>query len=95
MMKPFLIVTSLFAVGGCAASLREHRQADLRQRASFELSCPAEQLEIVPLDSAAASHGGGTTGVNGCGRKATYIWDAYGTGWILNSSTKHAKRLAD
>lgn len=88
MMTKLLGILLLVSISGCAgfsANLREKRQADLRQRASFEFSCPADQLQITPLDDNAASHGGGTTGVSGCGKKATYIWDAFGTGWIMNS----------
>ena len=84
----FGLLISLSGCAGIAESLRTKRQADLRQRAAFELQCPAEQLQITPLDDAAASHGGGATGVRGCGRQAAYIWDAYGTGWILNSGNK-------
>lgn len=70
---------------GVRGSLRNSRQADLRQRAAFDLKC-SEQLEIVPLDDDAREHGGGTTGVRGCGRQATYIWNAHGTGWVLNAN---------
>ncbi|MBL9008619.1 MAG: hypothetical protein JNJ46_30435 [Myxococcales bacterium] len=81
----FVLLAFTQGCAGLAESFRTKRQADLRQRAAFELQCPADQLQITPLDQAAASHGGGPTGVTGCGKQATYIWDAYGTGWILNS----------
>jgi hypothetical protein len=69
-----LIVVALFvSLCGCAESFREKRQATLRQRASFDLSCPSEKIELTPLDRAAASHGGGATGVSGCGQRATYL----------------------
>ncbi len=78
------------ACGGMMANLKTERQADLRQRASFDLGCTADKLEITPLDDAARSHGGGTTGVRGCDKQATYVWDAYGTGWIMNNDGKGA-----
>jgi hypothetical protein len=45
---------------------------------------------VTPLDAAAASHGGGTTGVSGCGKRGTYVWDAFGTGWVMNSTRQSA-----
>ncbi len=87
MMKS-LIPMLVMLMSGCAESFREARQADLRQRASFEFKCPADQIQVTALDAAARSHGGGTTGVSGCGKQATYVWDAYGTGWIMNSTAQ-------
>lgn len=87
-MKKFIAVLVLVSIGGCSGlmtSFREKRQADLRQRAAFEFKCPAEQMQITPLDEDAKAHGGGTTGVSGCGQQATYVWNPHGTGWVMNS----------
>ena len=46
------------------------------RRASFELSCPVEQLQFVLIDR---DHGG----VEGCGRRLVYM--STRNGWILNS----------
>ncbi|MBK6684535.1 MAG: hypothetical protein IPG45_08675 [Deltaproteobacteria bacterium] len=80
------LVLLAILLGGCAASLRKDRVADLRQRAAFDLSCPFDQLVVIPLDEAAKEHGGGTTGVSGCGRQATYLWDGYTGNWVMNSA---------
>jgi hypothetical protein len=39
----------------------------ITERAAFDLDCPANQLEIVPLP-------GGALGVRGCGVRATYVF---------------------
>lgn len=85
-MKRLLTVTLLCSLGGCAAQLREARQADLRNRASFDLGCPAQQIELTPLDNNAAHYGIGATGVRGCGRQATYLWDGYRRLWVMNDA---------
>jgi|JI6StandDraft_1071083.scaffolds.fasta_scaffold54500_2 hypothetical protein len=51
----------LSAQTGCLATLGE-----LKTRASFDLSCPSEQLEIVYLDHE-------VVGVRGCGMQGSYL----------------------
>ena len=70
---------SLLACGGAS-------DGQLRARASFDLDCRADQIQVVRIDDK-------TRGVTGCGRRNTYVEDcereeAFGarTGctWILN-----------
>jgi hypothetical protein len=49
-------------------------------RASFELSCPREELTVTKISS-------NTMGVSGCGQKGVYLLTNDGK-WILNSSSK-------
>lgn len=78
-MKQYMLVL----VVGCGASVEQ-----LRSRASFDMNCPDNQLQIVEID-------GRTQGVIGCGKRNTYIesCEQYGrtggkTGcsWVLNNS---------
>lgn len=46
-------------------------------RASFELECPKDQLQVVELATM-------TIGVTGCGKRAVYKW-VEGTGWVNNT----------
>jgi hypothetical protein len=67
-----------------------HDQKEVRSRASFELKCPGEQLELKVL----ASYGGlpdraKQVGVSGCEHALVYVCSA--DGWILNSSDGVAK----
>ncbi|MEZ4335836.1 MAG: hypothetical protein R3B82_04335 [Sandaracinaceae bacterium] len=73
----------LFLIAGCGGgpNLRT-----LRQRASFDLNCPEDQITAVDLPGEAA-------GVNGCGQRASYVEHCeqgpYGSRinctWIMNS----------
>ncbi|MFP2911260.1 hypothetical protein ACLESD_40800 [Pyxidicoccus sp. 3LFB2] len=55
-------------------------------RASFEMNCPKEKMQVqslnVPLDSNAAI--GSQVGVQGCDKRAVYVL-AQGAGWLLNN----------
>ncbi|AFM14032.1 hypothetical protein [Turneriella parva] len=76
-------------LGGCGATPEQ-----LRRRASFDLGCAEEKIELIELDSR-------TTGVSGCNKKATYIEScAQNTmwkegppdcTWVLNSDAQKAK----
>ena len=50
----------------------------LVQRASFDLDCPEDELQIRSLGD---EH---TQGASGCGRRATYLFDAPHKRWLLN-----------
>lgn len=64
-------------------------------RAAFELSCAAEQIRLTPLNSKACVRrddgayvcSGGQMGVQGCGKKTTFIFPPLGQGddWVRNS----------
>ena len=80
---PALLLVAVLAQG--CVTFREQRSSVLKSRAAFDLKCPEAQLVITPLDDAARTHGGGTTGVSGCDRQATYLWDAQTGTWVMNS----------
>ena len=56
----------------------EEHLDQLVERASFDLDCPADQLETSALGDA------DTQGAKGCGRRATYVYDDEHKRWILN-----------
>jgi hypothetical protein len=68
----------------CAA-----QESDLLKRASFDLSCPESSIQTVDL-------GTDTKGVQGCGKKATYVERCNGQrgnmlttcSWVLNNEDK-------
>ena len=64
-------------------------RTSLRERASFDLSCPVAELQVQSLEDQTDQWGGTymrTAGVAGCGRKATYV--AHGDfQWIKNAET--------
>ena len=59
----------------------------LRARAAYEFNCPAESLRLQPL-------GERTYGVDGCGRRATYVWAYQNESWLLDSAAPAPDRLA-
>jgi len=59
-----VVVMGLLAGSGCATT--GTTEAELRSRASLEMSCPQPQLQLVQLAEQ-------TMGVQGCGRRATYV----------------------
>lgn len=63
----------------------------LRERASFDLSCSAEQLNLTPLQKLPGCFGGPclkVAGVSGCDKKATYLFVAELNQWVMNSAEK-------
>jgi hypothetical protein len=54
----------------------------LQRRAAFELRCPPQQLAFTTFSEGIWS---GSYGVEGCGKRAVYIYDAKSQNWMLNS----------
>jgi hypothetical protein len=79
----FPAIVTLGLVVGCAARDGSPRtppnavafQTTVQQRASFDLSCPSEQLAVQPI-------GGNSYGATGCGQKVSYscicAWSSWG-----------------
>ena len=55
-------------------------------RASFDLSCPAEELELTVLSTEGARKLANQIGVTGCGRKAVYVYFSSSDTWIADSA---------
>jgi hypothetical protein len=80
-MRRFITVSSILglAVGAthCAASANI---GELKTRAAFDLACAGDSLQLQPF-------GERTVGVEGCGRRATYVWAFQNQSWLLDSRT--------
>src|SRR5436309_312366 len=59
----------------CAPPLGE-----LRTRAAFDLVCAGDSLQVQSI-------GVHTYGVEGCGKRATYVWVPQNNSWILDNRT--------
>ena len=55
-------------------------------RASFDLSCPAEELELTVLSTEGARKLANQIGVTGCGQKAVYVYFSSSDTWIADSA---------
>jgi hypothetical protein len=60
----------------------------LRTQAAFDMGCAADQLSFTELGGMPLGVDGLTSvqGVSGCGRRASYVYQARSNGWIKNSS---------
>lgn len=87
-MKTFRLscasVSLLLFAAACGPSIDslegfKHPNVGGPKRASFEMGCPEQDLQIVDL-------GPSTVGVTGCGKRAVYKY-VWGTGWVNNTAT--------
>jgi hypothetical protein len=76
-MRAALIAVGLLG-SGCVFTATTWHGGALRSRASYELQCPENQLQITDL-------GDQTAGVDGCGRRGVYVYDSGAGAWLLNS----------
>jgi hypothetical protein len=69
----------------------ERDQAQIRSRASFDLHCSADQIELVPLSTYSHTDWyANTVGVKACGQQVVYLRPDLGRGtWVLNSERKN------
>jgi hypothetical protein len=68
---------------GCGATIEQ-----LRSRASFDLNCAENKLQVVEIDQR-------TRGVRGCGKQATYVENCTTPGrdrnsctWVMNTESR-------
>jgi hypothetical protein len=81
------LLTTIILVGvGCGGV---NMKTQLRTRAAFDFGCPAEKLTLTELDNPGWSADSGLIGVDGCGKRATYVSDR-GT-WIMNTASGKAE----
>jgi hypothetical protein len=79
-MRGSLVLAAVLLAGLAACPAVQRHEDTLRTRAAFDLQCPAAQLKLKQLDSEVA-------GVEGCGQRATYLYNGQAGGWILNGPT--------
>jgi hypothetical protein len=76
-------LTILFGAGWIVATAscydRDRWDALLAQRASFDFNCPQQQLRLVDMGDRLVR------GVEGCGRRATYIQNPHTGTWVMNT----------
>jgi len=78
-----------------AAACDEYTPFDttsLRARAGYDFRCPRSQLRLTDLTPRTRGDGPGSVfGVDGCGRRATYVYTWEGT-WMMNSDEHRERR---
>lgn len=78
------LIPGFLALSACGAG-----ESTLRTRAAFDLKCDEAKLQVTDLGGGGLT-GGGTKGVRGCGREATYVYSPNGNTWVLNSDSTPA-----
>jgi hypothetical protein len=76
-----VIATLLVA---CAHDKRAMRT--VTSRASFDLSCPQDELELTILATSGARRLASQIGVTGCGNKVVYVYFSSTDSWIADSA---------
>lgn len=96
LVKAVLALT--FLLGGCGPSRESavagaaSQEDQLRARASFDMQCPKNSLEIVPLKQQPTVFHSDVlfttvAGVRGCAKQATYVWEGHRGVWLLNTDS--------
>jgi hypothetical protein len=79
-----LIVVVAALCVGCGHDKRAVKT--ITSRASFDLSCPEDELELKVLATEGARKLASQIGVTGCGKKTVYIYFASSDTWIADSA---------
>lgn len=83
-MRVVLVLSLVASLLGCVTAESSFRDKGLT-RAAFELSCPAEELQVDVLHrNDGLGCAGSQVGVSGCGKKAIYVCDR-AQNWINNT----------
>ncbi|HAZ13693.1 MAG: hypothetical protein A2X86_16435 [Bdellovibrionales bacterium GWA2_49_15] len=87
-MKSFLLLSVVLPIllSSCAniEQINARRKEIVLSRATFDLDCAKEKIEVTPIASR-AQEASDTFGVTGCGKRATYLYDPTRGQAIMNS----------
>jgi len=81
-----LLVTTMAAALCVACGHDKRAMKTVTSRASFDLSCPQDELELTVLATSGARKLASQIGVTGCGNKAVYVYFASTDSWIADSA---------
>lgn len=83
-MRALLLLPLVASLAACVTAESSFREKGLA-RAAFELSCPAEELQVDVLHrNDGLGCAGSQVGVSGCGKKAIYVCDRT-QNWLNNT----------
>ena len=80
----FISCATTRTISGTKAYFDQHYRDGLVKRASFDLSCSADQLTLTPLGN--QGEGYDVMGVQGCDKKVSYV--LVNGKWVMNSDVK-------
>ena len=83
-MRVILVLLAISLSVACVTAESSFKEKGLA-RASFDLGCPADQIQTnVLVRNDGLGCAGSQVGVTGCGKKAVYVCDQV-QNWIMNS----------
>ena len=85
-----LLVTVVLAVLCIACGHDKRAMKTVTSRASFDLSCSQDELELMVLATSGARRLATQIGVTGCGNKAVYVYFSSTDSWIADSAVTSA-----
>jgi hypothetical protein len=81
-----LLVAAVVAALCVACGHDKRAMKTVTSRASFDLSCPQDELELTILATSGARSLASQIGVTGCGNKVVYVYFASTDSWIADSA---------
>ena len=81
-----LLVSVVVAMLCVACGHDKRAMKTVTARASFELSCPQDQLELTVLSTEGARKLANQIGVTGCGQKVVYVYFSSTDTWTSDSA---------
>jgi hypothetical protein len=91
MKSAFVLFPSLLLAGCITAG--EHFRKDSLERASFEMNCPKDQIQVQELNGSRLMVGS-QVGTSGCGHRVVYVMSA-SAGWLANSASRNESTQAN
>jgi hypothetical protein len=83
-MRTRLILVAVVLASGAACKHNSRAQTTVRQRAAFDFPCPQNELTLTVLDTEGARDMASQIAVNGCDKKAVYMYYPDTGTWILD-----------
>jgi hypothetical protein len=85
-----LLVIAVVAALCVACGHDKRAMKTVTSRASFDLSCPQDELELTVLATSGARKLASQIGVTGCGSKLVYVYFSSTDSWIADSAISPA-----
>ncbi len=85
-MRTFVLLSGVVSMLACGPMYDRNKwDALLAQRATFDFNCPLQQIRLVDMGDNLVR------GVEGCGRRATYVQNPYTGTWVMNAEQGPAR----
>jgi hypothetical protein len=83
-MRTTLILVTLALLSMTACKHNSRARTTVQQRAAFDFPCPQSELTLTVLDTEGARDLASQIAVEGCGKKAVYVYIPDTNTWILD-----------